>query len=155
MLSRIPSKEPSIIRPLKTDRIHAAIVNPSEVLELLSRVEISLAHDPDAFIAQHAYAFNGRLGSFKDSEVLKKTVSACTSLLQSIAPIMPRAHRESVQVPVTRVGELNGPDQLRFEVDVRVARILGNLAAIAMMPSNDIDAGQLRVALLGPRQPTR
>lgn len=155
LLSRIPSKEPSITRPLHTNGVHAAIVNPSEVLELLGRIEISLAHDPEAFIEQHPYAFKGRLGSFEDVEVLKQTVSLCTSLLHNIAPIMPNVQRELVHVPVTRVGELNGPDQLRFEVDVRVARILGNLAAIASMSSNDIEAGRLGVALLGPRQPTR
>ena len=57
-------------------------------------------------------------------------------------------------MPVIAVDALPPADQLRFSLECRTARLLGNLAAIALMTSNDIEAGTLRVALLGPRQPT-
>lgn len=155
MLRNISADEPGVTQPLNTRRICASIVNPAEVLELLSRIELSVAQDPDAFMAKYPYAFEGREGSFRDIDVLKKTVALSTKLIQTIAPCMPRVPSDDVHVPVLSREQLDGPDQLRFEDDVRVARLLGNLAAMATMTSNDIEGGKLRVALLGPRQATR
>jgi hypothetical protein len=154
-IARIGSQEATIIRALNTDSISAAIVNPAEVRELLSRIEISLAHDPDHFIASHPYAFKGRAGSFRSEDALQKTVRLCQELLEQVMPVMDFVKKDPVDVPVIAMTDLNQADQLRFELDCRIARILGNLAAIASMTSNDIEAGTLRVALLGPRQPTQ
>ena len=154
LLARIPGNEPTMSRALNTQRVHGAIVNPTEVRELLSRIEIALVNDPDHFIESHPYAFKGRPGSFRNIEVLQKTVTMCKELLDGVTPVMQRLEHEVVDVPVLTVDNLTPADQLRFNIDTRVARMLGNLAAIACMSSNDIEGGTLRVALLGPRQPT-
>ncbi len=155
LLSRIPGTDPRVSRPLNTESVVASIVNPYEVKELLSRIEISLAVDPDNFVAKHPYAFEGRDGSFRDIDVLKKTVRLCRTLINQTLPSINVDGRETLDVPVMLVSELPPADQLRFDTDSRTARLLGNLAAIASMTANDIEQGVLRVALLGPRQPTR
>ena len=155
LLSRIPGTDPRVSRPLNTESVVASIVNPYEVKELLSRIEISLAVDPDNFVAKHPYAFEGRDGSFRDIDVLKKTVRLCRTLINQTLPSINVDGRETLDVPVMLVSELPPADQLRFDTDSRTARLLGNLAAIASMTANDIEQGVLRIALLGPRQPTR
>lgn len=155
LLSRIPGTDPRVSRSLNTESVVASIVNPYEVKELLSRIEISLAVDPDNFVAKHPYGFEGRDGSFRDIDVLKKTVRLCRTLIDHALPSIDVRTRETLDVPVLLVSDLAPADQLRFDTDSRIARLLGNLAAIGSMTANDIERGVLRVALLGPRQPTR
>jgi hypothetical protein len=153
-LTNISALEQAKMRPLQADAVRAAIVHPTEVRELLSRIDIELSTDLDRFMTNHPYAFSGRMGSFRTVEALQRTVKLCRELVDKITPRIPLAGYEKVEIPVIAVDALPPADQLRFSLECRTARLLGNLAAIALMTSNDIEAGTLRVALLGPRQPT-
>ena len=141
--------------------LRATIVRPEEVREILCyiRNHLSTGKRAEAFRKSHAYAFEG---CFETTENLSVTVKVTLKLADQVLSQIHTGDLRKVEVPFvdhkkiySLAAEKGRPaDAMRYEVETRVARLLGNLGSMFRNPANDFLQGTVRYVTLGPRQAT-
>ncbi|MCW5557630.1 MAG: hypothetical protein KIT22_07350 [Verrucomicrobiae bacterium] len=141
--------------------LQATIARPEEVRETLRyiREQMSTKRQALAFRRKHRYAFEGGFGTVKD---LLATVRVTLGVVDQVLKQLDPDKFERIEVPFidrklvySTWGERGDySEALRYERDLRVARLLGNLGSMYRNSTNDFARGVVRCVALGPRQAT-
>ena len=141
--------------------LQATMVRPEEIRESLAfvREQLLAPRRREEFLGKHDYALDG---CFETAENLLRTVEQTLHVVDAVRGRLDPTSFVRVEVPFIDHKNVYAPsgdrgkhaEGLRFERDVRVARLLGNLGSMFRNPANDFARGRVHYLTLGPRQAT-